>query len=97
MVKAELNSPLRIPYPAERCEDRDALDKDAWGVIRMLKEYKIECHPEGASCQIFGDLFSGFAEELHLNLEFLNARTSPGIHGIELMDIYDGKVGVIKE
>lgn len=96
MANASLTSPLSILYPTKRAEDRDVLDHDAWKAIESLKEQHIEQHGGGPVSQKFGDLFMDFAEELYLSLERIEARDNCGRYCIELMDIFDGKIGSLK-
>jgi hypothetical protein len=94
---ASLTTPLTFNYPVRRNEDRKALDRVAWNVIASLEQKPIETadSPTGSE-PTFGALFNDFAEDLHNALTPLEAHVQSSIYGIELMDIYDGKFGVLK-
>jgi len=99
MALARLQAPLTIPYPRQRDEDREALDIDAWDVIRKLELKKIETDEDmiSRSPETFGALFNDFAEFLHLALAPMEASSFPETYGVELLDVYDGNFGLLKK
>jgi hypothetical protein len=96
MATANLTTPLTFDYPVRRNEDRKLLDRAAWDVIASLERKPIETaydYLPTDSEPTFGALFNEYAEDLHEALTPLETHVQSSIHGIELMDIYDGTFG----
>jgi len=99
MALARLGTPLTIPYPKQRGQDREVLDIDAWDVIQKLELKKIETDEDtiSRSPETFGALFNDYAEVLHHALAPMEAYSFPETYGVELLDVYDGNFGLLKK
>ena len=112
MTDAKLKNPVSINYPTKRYIDGGETERAAWLVIESLQEQEIERQfsedeqqtgqrgLKQSSGERFGHLFMDFGEDLHNNLKTIQrieARDHRELYCLELMDVYEGNIGVRKK